>query len=110
MANYLSKKNFTKGVDIQPPMWYYNNRKGKVIEMKEKLEQFFETEKTYVKVGLLHEDDPKRRNEICWYAKQRALGAVDMAQMCGLDYDTAEKMLYHYYDELERMKLDVEMC
>lgn len=78
--------------------------------MKEKLKQFFETEKTYVKVGLEYEDDTKRRNDICWYARQRALGAVDMAQMCGLDYDTAEKMLYGYYDELERMEYDVKMC
>ena len=78
--------------------------------MKEKLNQFFETEKTYVKVGLEHEDDTERRNEIYWYALQRALGAIDMAQMCGLDHDTAEKMFYKYRDELERMEYDVEMC
>ena len=77
--------------------------------MKEKLKQFFETEKTYVKAGLLLEDDTKRRNEICWYARQRALGAVDMAQMCGLDYNTAEKMFDGYCDELERMEHN-EMC
>ena len=77
--------------------------------MKEKLKQFFETEKTYVKIGLLREDDTKRRNDICWYARQRALGAVDMAQMCGLDSDIAEKMFYGYCDELERMEYDVEM-
>ena len=77
--------------------------------MKEKLADFLETEKVYVKVGLDKEDDPKRRNDICWYARQRALGAVDMAQMCGLDYDTAEKMFYGYCDELERMEHN-EMC
>ena len=78
--------------------------------MKEKLKQFFETEKTYVKVGLLHEDDTKCRNEICWNARQRALGAVDMAQMCGPDYNIAEKMFYSYCDELERMEHDGKMC
>ena len=72
--------------------------------MKEKLEQFLNSEKTYLKVGLLHENDSKRRNEICWYARQRALGAVDMAQMCGLDYETAEKMYYRYCNELEEME------
>lgn len=77
--------------------------------MKEKLKQFFDTEKTYVKIGLLHEDNVKRRNEICWYARQRALGAIDMAQMCGLDYDTAEKMFYNYCNELERMEYDGKM-
>ena len=78
--------------------------------MKEKLKKFFEIESHYVKVGLDHENDSKRRNEICWYARQRALGAVDIAQMCGLDYDTAEKMFYGYCDELERMEYDGKMC
>ena len=72
--------------------------------MKEKLKEYFERELTYTRVGLLHEDDLKRRNEICWYARQRALGAIDMAQMCGLDYDTAEKMFYKHCDELEVME------
>lgn len=74
--------------------------------MEEKLKQFFETEKIYVKVSLLHEDDVEYRNKICLYARQRAMGAVDMAQMCGLDYDTAKKMFYIYCDELERMEYD----
>ena len=74
--------------------------------MEEKLKQFFETEKTYVKVSLLHEDDVEYRNKICLYARQRALGAVDMAQMFGLDYDIAKKMFYIYCDELERMEYD----
>ncbi len=74
--------------------------------MKEKLKQFFETEKTYVKVGLLHADDAKRRNEICWYARQRALGAIDMAQMCGLPYEDAEQMFNEYCWRLEGLKND----
>lgn len=74
--------------------------------MEEKLKKFFETEKAYVKASLLHEDDVEYRNKICLYARQRAWGAVDMAQMCGLDYDTAKKMFYSYCDELERMEYD----
>ena len=78
--------------------------------MKENLKRFFESEKVYLKLGLLDEDSTKRRNEICWDAWQRALGAAMMAQMCGFDYDTAKKMLCNYYDELKRMEYDVEMC
>ena len=71
--------------------------------MKEKLKVFFEVEFHYVKVGLDGETDLGQRNSICWYARQRALGAVAMAQMCGLDYNTAEKMFYEYVDCLEAM-------
>lgn len=76
--------------------------------MKEKLAKFFETDKTYVRVGLDKEDDPKRRNEICWYARQRALGAVDLAQLCGLDCETAKEMFYQYCYELEAMEYEVQ--
>ena len=76
--------------------------------MKEKLADFLESEKVYVKVGLDKEDDPECRNDICWNARQRALGAVEFAQLCGLDYDTAEEMFYQYCNELEVM--EYEMC
>ena len=76
--------------------------------MKEKLADFLETEKVYVKVGLDKEDDPECRNDICWNARQRALGAVEFAQLCGLDYNTAEEMFYQYCNELEVM--EYEMC
>lgn len=76
--------------------------------MKEKLKEFFETEFHYVKVGLDGETDLGQRNNICWYARQRALGAVTMAQLCGLDYNTAEKMFYEYVDCLEAM-IDYEV-
>ena len=69
--------------------------------MKEKLKLFFETEFHYVQVGLDREDDIKRRNDICWYARQRALGAINIAQLCGLDYETAEKMFNEYCQKLE---------
>ena len=74
--------------------------------MKEKLRQYFETEKVYIKAGLRNEANIEQVNKICQYAMQRALGAIDIAQMCGLDYDTAEKMFYNYCHELERMKPD----
>ena len=69
--------------------------------MKEKLKQYFDTDFHYVKVGLENEDSPLRRNEICWYARQRALGAIDVAQLCGLDYETALAMFNEYCHRLE---------
>ena len=74
--------------------------------MKEKLRQYFETEKVYIKAGLLRENDAEQKKKISWYAIQRALGAIDMAQLCGLDYNTAEKMFFDYCDELKSMEYD----
>lgn len=72
--------------------------------MEEKLKEFFRKELYYTQVGLHHEDDLKSRNEICWYARQRGLGAVEMAQMCGLSFKVAEKMFYEYCYKLEEME------
>ena len=69
--------------------------------MRNTLKQFFETDFAYVKVGLAHETDPKRRREIGWNARQRALGAIDMAQRCGLGYEVAEAMFNEYCHKLE---------
>lgn len=78
--------------------------------MKDTLKHFFEVDKVYVRVGLEHETDPKRRREIGWNARQRALGAVDIAQLCGLSFDVAEAMFNDHCAELERMEEDVKMC
>jgi hypothetical protein len=70
------------------------------MEIKEKLAQFFEEEKIFVEDLLLFETDNERRNKILMKSKQRAYGAVELAVLCGLDTDTAEKMFYDYYDGL----------
>ena len=77
--------------------------------MKEKMTKFFETELHYLKVDLDREDDAQYRSDTCWYARQRALGAVSMAQMCGLDDDTAEKMFYDYCAKLDEMEHEVQL-
>lgn len=64
--------------------------------MKEKLTQFFDTDFHYVEVGVRKETDHQRISEIIWYARQRALGAVDMAQLCGLSSEEAERMFNEY--------------
>lgn len=71
--------------------------------MEKNLTKFFETEMAYVKVGLENETDLTQRNNISWYARQRALGAVSMVQICGLDYQTAEAMFYAYVEQLDQL-------
>ena len=70
--------------------------------MKDKLKQFFDTDFHYVEVGLKSEPDRVyRRSEIINNALQRAIGAIDMAQICGLDFETAEMMYEEYKARLE---------
>jgi hypothetical protein len=70
--------------------------------MKEKLKLFFDTDFHYVEVGLKREPDRAyRRSEIINNALQRALGAIDMAQICGMDFETAEQMYEEYKARLE---------
>ena len=76
--------------------------------MKEKLTQFFDTDFHYVEVGVRKETDHQRISEMIWYARQRALGAVDMAQLCGLPYEEAERMFNEYGARLG--VLENEVC
>ena len=70
--------------------------------MKAKLKEYFDTDFHYVEVGLKNEPDRAyRRSEIINNALQRALGAVDMAQLCGLDFETGEQMFEEYKARLE---------
>jgi hypothetical protein len=70
--------------------------------MKAKLKQFFDTDFHYVEVGLKREPDRVyMRSEIINNALQRALGAIDMAQICGMDFETAEQMYEEYKARLE---------
>lgn len=76
--------------------------------MKEKLKQFFDTDFHYVEVGLKREiDRVYRRSEIINNALQRAIGAIDMAQICGLDFETGEQMYEKYKARLEVARNEV---
>lgn len=72
--------------------------------MKEKLADFFKIELHYTKVGLDKESDFVQRNNICWYAMQRGLGASTFAQMCGMTFEEAELMFEEYKRKLEEMR------
>lgn len=72
--------------------------------MVEKMRDFLNSEKVYVRVGLEGENDPVRRREICWNARQRALGAVTFALRCGLDVGEAEAMFDQFCDWLKEVK------
>ena len=76
--------------------------------MKEKLAKAFEIEFHYTEVGFKKEPDRKKRAEMIWYARQRGLGAVTLAQMCGLSYEDAEQMFNEYCWRLGG--LENEMC
>lgn len=70
--------------------------------MKTKLKEYFDTDFHYVEVGLKNESDRVyRRSEIINNALQRAIGAIDMAQLCGLDFETGEQMFEEYKARLE---------
>ena len=72
--------------------------------MKEKLTQFFDTDFHYVEAGMRKETDHQKISEMVWYARQRALGAVDLAQLCGLPYEEAEQMFNEYCWRLEGLQ------
>ena len=69
--------------------------------MLNKLKQFFDDDFKYVEKGLEDEQDTQYRNDICWNARQRALGAMLMAKRCGLDSTMAEQLFDDYCNKLE---------
>lgn len=76
--------------------------------MKAKLKEYFDTDFHYVEVGLKNEPDRVyRRSEIIDNALQRAIGAIDMAQLCGLDFETGEQMFEEYKARLEVARNEV---
>ena len=75
--------------------------------MKEKLAKAFEIEFHHTEVDFKNETDSKMKAEILWYARQRGLGAVNLAQLCGLPYEDAEQMFNEYCWRLEGLKNEV---
>lgn len=74
------------------------------MQMIEKLKEYLETELHYTKVGLDREDDLIRRDDICWYARQRGLGATQFANTLGASYNEVEAVFDWYCERLEEMK------
>ena len=72
--------------------------------MEKKLKEYLETELHYTKVGMDKETDLIRRDDICWYARQRGLGATQFANSLGLEFAKAEAIFDWYQSELEMMK------
>ena len=64
--------------------------------MKEKLVKALEIEFHYTEVGVKNEHDRKKIDDMIWYARQRGLGAVNLAQLCGLSYEEAEELFNEY--------------
>ena len=78
-----------------------------MMNVKKELEKYFETDLVYVRAGLDNEPDVISRSDICWYAMQRALGAIQLAQMLGLPFSEAEPMYENYKMILEDLQYDV---
>ena len=75
--------------------------------MKEKLIKFLKTDLFYVSKGLSNETDIIERSKICWYARQRALGACEFANSLGLNFTEAIEPIYTAHcEELDRMEKD----
>ena len=64
--------------------------------MKEKLAKALEIELHYTEIGVKNEHDHNKVAEMIWYARQRGLGAVNLAQLCGLSYEEAEELFDEY--------------
>ena len=75
--------------------------------MKKKLAQALEIEFHYTEVGFKNESDRKKRADIIWYVRQRGLGAVNLAQLCGLPYEDAEQIFEEYCWRLEGLENEV---
>lgn len=71
--------------------------------MLKKLEQYYEQELYYTKVGMEHETDLIRRSDIAWYATQRCLGAGQFAQMCGVKFEDVEPRYEAVRTQLQEM-------
>ena len=69
--------------------------------MEEKLREFFEVEISSTVASLDKERNIVERNNICWYAMQRGLGAVQLAQLCRMKFQDAERMYEEYKLKLE---------
>ena len=72
--------------------------------MKKALRQYLESQIDFVRKSLDGEDDLGQRNNICWYALQRGLGATDLAKQSGVDCDIADMLLTIYHEKLKEME------
>ena len=77
--------------------------------MKEKLAKALETEFHYTEVGVKNERDRNKVADMIWYARQRGLGAVNLAQLCGLPYEDAEQMFNEYCWRLGGLEYEVRL-
>ena len=77
--------------------------------MKEKLAKALEIEFHYTEVGVKNESDRKKKADMVWYARQRGLGAVTLAQLCGLSSEDAEQMFEEYCWRLGGLEYEVRL-
>ena len=74
------------------------------MDIIKKLEEYYNTELVYLKVGLDKEVDHLLRNDIAWFCVQRCLGAAQFANSCGADYGTIEAMFEGIKEKIAEME------
>ena len=77
-----------------------------VITMKniiQELEACFETEISYLRIGLDRETDLIKRGDMAWYCVQRCLGAAQFANQMGGDFSIIEPMFEYYKEKIIKM-------
>ena len=103
-ATCLSKKSSHWGVDKQPPMWYYNYRKEKVISMKEKLIEQLDRKLEQVRKAMNTWADSADM-AIAFY--NQAIGAVEFAGwLVYQDNPELEKEIIKMWNDEYRVKFE----
>ena len=73
----------------------------KVIEA---LQEQFKMELFYANSGVQRNKDPRNVENAKWYAIQRCLGAIDLAQQLGLPYEVAEKIFQEIKEKIYKLE------
>lgn len=73
----------------------------KIIEA---LQEQFKTELFYADMGVQNNQGPKNVENIKWYAVQRCLGVVELAQQLGLPYEVAEPMFQEIKEKIYKLQ------
>lgn len=73
----------------------------KVIEA---LQEQFKTELFYANVGVQSNQDPKNVENAKWYAVQRCLGMIELAQQLGVPYEVVEPMFQEIKEKIYKLE------
>ena len=73
----------------------------KIIEA---LQEQFKTELFYANVGVQNSESARHTENTKWYAVQRCLGMIELAQQLGLPYEVAEPMFQEIKEKIYKLQ------